>query len=372
MGEFRFAMPSVSASVHDTPWQPLLVPKEDIDREVERLLDEAPVEGMRSASVVHPRATDGIPSFTPVTEVSINVLKPGEETLPRRGNYSLLETSISGTGTVLVGQQFTVEKHDVWTVPSMQVYSHRNTGDTPWVWLSYSNAALLRRSGSYWAQTLPAGTEAIAPREMVSVSRSITDKYNRNTAPAYNLPTTGAELRAYEYLTDIEPLPNPPLHWAWLDMKPHLRTERGDNNDPAKRDIWLLYNPATERRQGTTPNYFATYGGAAPGTPPYTGKRGHFHTSASINYHIRGYGHSIVGGNRIDWKAGDLLFSAPSWVEHAHYHGEEGWNVLTVQDHPLHISMGSLLWQENPDDPILSLGNEEGQKGYVSPRETGA
>ena len=66
-----------------------------------------------------------------------------------------------------------------------------------------------------------------------------------------------------------------------------------------------------------------------------------------------------------------ISFSAPSWLEHAHYIGERGCTILTVQDHPLHISMASLLWQENPNDPILSLGNEEGQKGYVFPREAG-
>lgn len=377
MPEFGFATPSAAAAVADLPWAPLLVPKEAIEREVDRLLDEAPVTGLRdatglrAASVVHPRAIDGIPSLTPVTEVTIHVLKPGERTPPRRGNHALLETTVSGEGTVHMGTAFRVERHDVWTVPPMQVYSHHNTGRTPWVWLSYSNAPLLRRSGGYWAETLPAGTLAVPREPAVSVTGDLGARYNRLNAPAHRL-ATAADLRGYEYLTDIEPVANPPRHWAWKDMAPYLPIHAGCNNDPAKRNIWLLYNPATERRQGTTPVHFATYGGAAPGTPPYAGARGHVHISASINYHIRGYGHSIVGGERIDWKAGDLLFSAPGWVEHAHYHGAEGWTVLTVQDHPLHIAMGSLLWQENPGDPILSLGNEDGQKGYVSPRQTGA
>ena len=106
--------------------------------------------------------------------------------------------------------------------------------------------------------------------------------------------------------------------------------------------------------------------------PPYAGDRGHRHTSASINYHTRGSGSSIVDGERIHWEEGDLLFSAPAWAEHAHYHGPDGWTVLTVQDHPMHIATGSLLWQEDMTGPIYSLGAGEGQKGYVSPREVGA
>ncbi|KAB2790326.1 hypothetical protein F9L06_24970 [Brucella anthropi] len=371
MSNIATARPSYFTGATEKSWAPLLISKSEIDLEVERLLDEVGKAEDRAASFVHPRATDGVPSLTPVTEVSVNVLKPGERTAPRRGNYSLIETTISGRGTVHAGGAFLVEEHDVWTVPAMQVYSRVNTGTTPWVWLTYSNSAILRRTGGYWDETLPEGTMDIAKKAIVSTSKEVAEKYTSLNAPSHILPTSGANLRGYEFLTDIEPVRNPALHWAWKDMAPYLPIHAGDNNDPAKRGIWLMYNPATERRQGTTPNHFATYGGAAPGTPPYKGKRGHFHISASINYHIRGYGYSLVGGERIDWKQGDLLFSAPSWVEHAHYHGEEGWTVLTVQDHPLHISMGSLLWQENPDDPILSLGNEKGQTGYVGPRKAG-
>lgn len=370
MNAVKYMTPTTAEEAPHTPWEPFLVTKEEIDLEIERLLDEDKSKtGFRAASIVHPRVNDGIPSFTPVTEICLNVLKPGERTPARRGNYSLLETAVSGTGRIHAGTTMTVTTRDVWTVPPMQDYWHENTGDEPWVWLSYSNTALLRRTGTYWAEADPTPR---VPEGADPTLVDLTNRFNRNTAPIHDLPSTGAELRAYEYLTDIHPVPNPPLHWVWDDMEPHLPLQRGDNNDPSKRQIWLLYNPATERRQGTTQTHFATYAGTPPGTPPYQGKRGHFHTSASVNYHVAGHGYSIVGGDRVDWKAGDLLLSAPSWVEHAHYIGDDGCVILTVQDHPLHISMGSLLWQEDVNQPIYSLGNEEGQKGYVHPRQKGA
>ena len=70
--------------------------------------------------------------------------------------------------------------------------------------------------------------------------------------------------------------------------------------------------------------------------------------------------------------AGDLLLSAPSWSEHAHFIHPQGASVLTVQDHPLHIGMESLIWQERMDGPILTPGSEAGQTGYVGPRIAGA
>jgi gentisate 1,2-dioxygenase len=370
MAEVKFAKPSASASVERDTWRPYLVTKEAIDQEIARLAaGRMPAAGCRSSSIVHPQATDGIPGFTPVTEISINVLKPGERTIVRRGNYSLLETAILGSGRANIANSvFPVALHDVWTVPSMKPYFYENTSNDTWAWLTYSNSALLRRIGAYWAEE----NLSIEAVEKVTATASAGEQqYTRKTGPVHVLPTTGTELRSYEHLTDIEPLPNPPLHWAWDDIAPHLPIHRGDNEDPDKRGIWLMYNPATERRQGTTPIHFATYAGSAPGTPPYAGKRGHFHISASINYHTSGDGYSIVDGERVDWKAGDLLFSAPSWLEHAHYFGEYGCTILTVQDHPMHISTASLLWQENPNDPVLSLGSEEGQKGYVFPREAG-
>lgn len=366
----QFSTPSTASSVTRHNWKPYLVTKEVIDEEIARLASGGiPESGYRAASVVHPESRDGVPSFTPVTEITINVLNPGERTPVRRGNYSLLETCIRGKGRAIVDDKvFDVDHSDVWTVPSMKPYFYQNDSDGIWAWLTYSNSAILRRIGSYWAEdNLP--DPVVGSAKPASVPED--GKYSRSSGPIHSMPATGTEIRSYEHLTDIEPVPNPPRHWRWSDMAPYLPLNRGDNDDPDKREIWLLYNPATERRQGTTPIHFATYTATPPGRPPYAGKRGHFHMSASVNYHRSGHGYSVVDGNRIDWKAGDLLFSAPSWAEHAHYVGDDGWSVLTVQDHPMQISMGSLLWQENPDAKIHALGIEDGQKGYVAPREAG-
>jgi gentisate 1,2-dioxygenase len=174
-------------------------------------------------------------------------------------------------------------------------------------------------------------------------------------------------LRGYEFLTDIKVVENVALHWPWSEVSQGLTTEVGDN----KRNIMLMYNPATERRNGTTHSFFVTAFSCPPGAPARPVGRGHRHSSVAINYHFRGRGKSIVDGEVIEWEAGDLLLSAPGWSEHAHYYGPEGAMAFTVQDHPAQIGMESLIWQERMDGPILALGSDAGQTGYVGPREKG-
>jgi gentisate 1,2-dioxygenase len=347
-------------------WEPMLVTREAIHAEIESLCAiPRPANGVRSSVIVHP-ASRTANSFTPATSVAVSVLLPGEKTVPRKTNANLLEIGIRGCGRVVVDGSFDTALHDVWTVPSMRGHVHENVGAEPWVRLTYSNAPLLELLGVLHEE------EGVSVLEQRRAEDGLTEQQRRDyawsNAPDLPIGDAGARLRGYEFLTDIPVVPNPALHWPWKEVWPHLSHEADDE----KRRIWLLYHPATERRNGTTGTYFATIGGCPAGTPAYTGARGHRHTSASINYHLTGHGYSVVDGVRVDWKAGDLLLSAPGWSEHAHYHGSEGWRVLTVQDHPLHIAMGSLLWQEKYDGPILALGSEDGQKGYTAPRTQGA
>lgn len=367
MGNVLFDLSGSKMADRPEPWVPCLVSKEEIDEAVARLCDTAAaLNGYRSASIVHPASAESFPSFTPGTDVTINVLLPGESTLALRRNTNQLEICIRGSGEIESSRTMTAGKWDVWTTPAMTPVRYHNTGKDVWVRLTYSNAPLLRKLGAYFCEEGGHIGENEGSADTVDeVKRSI---YNMENAPDIALGKDGARLRGYEFLTDITVKENPPLLWKWEDVYPYLPKKVEDNN----RSIWLLYNPATAEKQGSNHSYFATWAGAAPGTPTFTGKRGHRHNSASINYHIRGYGKSVVDGEAVEWKAGDLLFSAPSWREHAHYFGPEGTEILTVQDHPMLIGLGNLLWQEDVNGPIFTLGAEPGQKGWTGPREVGA
>ncbi|SFB89684.1 Gentisate 1,2-dioxygenase [Polaromonas sp. OV174] len=343
-------------------WRPIRVSAEVIEAEIERLSRiPAPHNGRRSLFIVHPESKE-VSGFAPGVQIAINVLLPGERTEGFRYNASQVELCIRGRGTVHVDNQTTVmDQFDVAAIPSMRRHWHSNDGDTAWVRLSYSNAPLLQRLGALYVEESEAASSA--PSDDLFVAAT----YTSDSAPEIAVSPEGARLRGYEFLTDIPVVENRALFWPWKSVSASLASEPGDG----KRNIMLLYNPATERRNGTTHSFFATMSRVPPGLPPRGPRRGHRHSSVAINYHFEGSGWSEVDGEKIEWSAGDLLLSAPGWSEHAHFFNPEGASVLTVQDHPLHIGMESLIWQERIDGPILTLGSQPGQKGYVGPRAVG-
>jgi gentisate 1,2-dioxygenase len=351
------------------PWTPIVVSGEQIAAEIERLAAEPkPVNGRRAASIVHPQARAPGLGFAPGIDVTINVLKPGEETVPVRRNSNQLEICIGGSGTVRAGSgEFVVEDHDIWNIPAMQTYTHRNTGSELFARLSYSNAPLLEKLGAHYFEEDPAPIVIDAgTAQAVQQKRT----YARENAPDFPITPEGARLRGYEFLVDIEVLESKAIHWPWKAVRPHLAI----SGNPDARGIYLLYNPATERRNGTTHSFFATLGGHAPNTPQRPAGAGHRHSSVAINYRfISTGGYSVVDGDTYEFGPGSLMLAAPSWTDHAHSYraSPEGTVSLTVQDHPLHIGMESLVWQEDLTQPILTLGSQAGVTGYVGPRRRG-
>ncbi|MFN3231102.1 MAG: AraC family ligand binding domain-containing protein [Alphaproteobacteria bacterium] len=139
-------------------------------------------------------------------------------------------------------------------------------------------------------------------------------------------------------------------------MKTELDKLTALGKDYVGRRLYLLYNPMTGRTNGTTPNFFATM----TVRPPKIVDRPHRHVSAAINYYFSGSGRSTVDGKVYEWKAGDLMLSAPGWGVHNHASYDEPVYELTVQDQPLNILMESLLWQESLKEPAAILGVEAG------------
>lgn len=362
---FRFVRSDEAPFEGMSVWPPVHVLRSQIEAEIERLADEEPgADGRRASLIVHPLATPPGLGLSPGVDVTINVLKPGEETTPLRRNSNQFEFCLSGHGWVKAGnQEIETTRWSGWNVPSMKVYQHRNLGKDLFVRLSYSNAPVLEKLNIHYVEP----GDAIVKIDPKAADQKLDMAIRRENAPDFVVTDEGARLRGYEFLTDIEVVENKMIHWPWEKVEPHLPKIPGDN----KRNILLLYNPATERRNGTTHSFFATLAVTAPGTPPRKVGRGHKHSSVAINYHFKGHGRSIVDGREFVWEAGDLMLSAPSWSEHAHYPSDDGHGILTIQDHPQQIGMESLIWQERMDGPIRTLGSEEGERGFVGPRQAG-
>lgn len=358
--ELDFAPATTHSTSDEQRWPALVMSGERIDQEIEQLCT-APKgkDGRRRSMIVHPWSKPDDQSLAPAIDVALNVVLPGEETPAWRTNAGQVAFCIRGGGTCRVGQvKMELAPFDTWIIPSMNRVTYEGSGSEPLVFLSYSNSPLLKKLLTYYEETgsdLPAmSMTQLAGDQLGAGSRA------RDAALNVAIGEDGARVLGYEYLVDIDVVRSAPLLWRWSEVSQylgeveHLGGERGKNYQG--RHLITLYNPATERRMGTTHSFFASIAQFPPGRVDVP----HRHTSAAINYIFGGSGRSTVDGKKFEWKAGDLMLSAPGWAVHNHASGNKGANILTVQDHPLHIAAESLLWQETLKSPVMKLGAERG------------
>ena len=230
---------------------------------MERLVSSpAPDDGRRVAYLVHPESVAH--SFAPGIDVSVEVLLPGERTSPVRRNASLVEICIEGSGTVVVDDTtIALAERDVCNLPSMKPHQFVNDGTERWVRLAYSNAPLLAflRTGYH---------ERVADDWMPSpsidgpIDMDEPAEIQRGKAPDVEVSPSGARLRGYEFLVDIEPVRNRALHWPYSVISDQMSRQAKYR----KRTIMALYNPATERKQGATGSFFVTLSRIPPGHRP--------------------------------------------------------------------------------------------------------
>ena len=340
-------------------WEPVVIPKEDIDEEVGRLAGlDRPDNGRRHSIVAHPDwRTLGVgPGLQPGIRVTLEVLRPGEQSAPIRHNSTQVNFCIGGGGHSIVnGQRFDFARYDVWNFPSMATYWHVNDGKEIQVRLSYSNAPLLEKMNVHIVDEEPppligavGGDDGQAEAEP--------DARDVNPYGTFQLTEDGAWLMPYETLINPSAVESKALHWPWRDVKRELDKLQALGRDYRGRRLYLLFNPMTGRFNGTTPSFFATM----TVRPGKIVDRPHRHVSAAINYYFSGRGRSTVEGKVYEWKAGDLMLSAPGWAVHNHASYDEQVYELTVQDQPLNIVMESLLWQEDLKHPWSVLGANVG------------
>lgn len=334
-------------------WEPVALRRADVQRAIDGLLAAPRTgDGLRHLLVVHPRA-GATYALAPSIQVSIEVLAPGETARLPRTNASALALQISGESAVTIdGQSEAVAPHDLYSVPPLAIEAHVATGTEPSVRIVYSNAALLRYLGALRVETT---------RDDVLPGAGEVDLDVRNDGRYTHLGRDAWRLE-YERVVDPPWVPFRSWTWRWADVVRELDRMASLGERYNGRRVCVLYDPATGRTNGTTPTLFASM----CIRPANIIDRTHRHTAAAVNYFIDGTGWSTVGGTRIEWGPGDLIFIAPAWEVHHHASNEHDVYQLAVQDNPLHLAMGSLVWQEDLEEPIRLLGAEP---GFVTNRD---
>jgi gentisate 1,2-dioxygenase len=257
---------------------------------------------------------------------------------------------IQGGGhSVVAGRRIGFERYDVWNQPSYATYWHVNDTDEVQVRLSYSNSGLLDLLGVH----------VVEETDDLDSDQPMGDRHAERelSARGETIGEDGAALLTYEQLISPEPPYQPALHWPWEELHSRLQTLRSLGQEYKGRRLFLMYDRTTGRSQGTTSTFFATITMRPAGIVDEP----HRHTSAAVNYIFSGRGWSMVGGQRYEWAAGDLMLTAPGWMNHGHasHEGEDVYE-LTIQDSPLQIALGSLLWIENLKGRTEALGVTDG------------
>ncbi|HEY3026107.1 MAG TPA: AraC family ligand binding domain-containing protein [Pyrinomonadaceae bacterium] len=333
----------------------VIIPKERLETEIERLASlPSPANGRRASLIASPKTGIGN-GLTYTTAVSLCVLLPGEKTKPIRHNSSLVDFCIHGGGSTLIdGRRVDYNKYDLWTTTPWSIYQHFNDTDELQVRLSYSNSALLEKLGVHIVDEDPGAPEAKDRDE--SATEAAADPAKTNPFGTFQLTDDGAFLMPYEKLINPDHLEIKSLHWPWERVKAELDKLRALGKTYVGRRLYLMYDPATGRTNGTTHTFFATI----TIRPANIVDRPHRHVSAAINYYFQGSGYSTVEGQRYEWKAGDLMLSAPGWAVHNHASNNEDVYELTIQDQPMHLALGSLLWHEDLRGEPRLLGLRKG------------
>jgi len=346
---YTFVDQSGAPAPKHRPQQPVIIRREEIEQEVARLAGiQPPANGRRMSLIVNPNAGAGN-GLAPGTAVSLSVLKPGERSKPIRHNVSLMNFCIGGQGTAIVdGKSILFSQYDAWNIPPWSIYQHVNDSNELQVRLTYSNSALLEKLNVHVIDE--------EPKEAAVEAAEDDDERQPNPYGTQRLTDEGAYIMPYEKLINPDVIHMDALHWPWVKVKEQLDKLVALGSAYVGRRLYLLYNPATGRTNGTSHTFFATI----CLRPANIVDKPHRHTASAINYFFKGSGSSVIEGKRYEWKAGDLMLTAPGWAVHNHAsHGEDVYE-LTIQDSPLQIAMGSLLWQEDLTKPPQVLGTTGG------------
>src|SRR5487761_936765 len=87
-----------TAPVAPELWPAIVIPKEAIDTEIERLASlPRPANGRRRSLISHP-SNQKSHGLAPGIEVALEVLLPGERTVPYRQNSTQVNFTIGGEG----------------------------------------------------------------------------------------------------------------------------------------------------------------------------------------------------------------------------------------------------------------------------------
>ena len=247
---------------------------------------------------------------------ALQLVKPGEIAPPHRHTPSALRFIIEGEGayTTVNGQRVPMEVGDFLLTPALHWHEHGHEGDGPMIWLDGLDSPLISRLNQY-----------------IIDEESDFQPVDKPMPAAYVQGMLGKTYGEPHALTQ-------PLVYKLADALAALDYLREGEGDPYDDIIVEYKNPATGGPVMTTISAYLQL------IRPGVDTQAHRHTHSTVYHVVRGSGHSIVDGQKIEWTQGDTL-AIPLWYEHSHHNASSEDAVLfSYTDRPAITALG--LWRE--------------------------
>src|SRR5499427_9145231 len=227
---------------------------------------------------------------------NIQIVMPGEVARAHRHSGAALRFIIEGQGgyTVVNGERVPMFPGDLVLTPNWTWHDHANDTDGPMIWLDGLDTPLVRMLEAGFYEEYYKETQTIGE----GASSSFARYGDGGLRPAWEAAPA----------TRYSPLWHYPMSQARAALE---RLAAEDSGSPFDGMILEYTNPLTG---GSAMPTIACY---IQLLHPGQHTQAHRHTCCT-NYHvIEGSGHSIVGGQRLDWEDKDV-FTIPTWTLHEH------------------------------------------------------
>ncbi len=248
---------------------------------------------------------------------AVQYLKPGEVAPAHRHSPGAIRFIIQGSGafTTVNGDRCDMDRGDLVLTPPWTWHDHGHRGSEPMIWMDGLDLPFMRGLEAVFFEPFGGHQQPIE-------TDNISEKRHRigQLKPAF----------AKEEPSGSSPL----MNYKWAQTEEMLHALPHSDASPFD-DIALEYiNPLDGGP--VLPTLACWVQMLRPG----------IHTQArrqvtSKVYHVfEGHGHSIIGGQRYDWKRGDF-FCVPTWAWHEHVNDSAEEAILfSVQDTPIFKKMG--------------------------------
>lgn len=303
------------------PW---LWPAKTLRALADRALELIPVErgGERRVLSLGNPGLGGTPYAAGTLWGAVQCLRPGELAPAHRHSPGAIRFVLEGHGvwTTVNGDACDMNAGDLILTPSWNWHEHTGADASGMLWFDGLDLPMVQALDAIFFEPYPELRQPAPAEHNASLARY--GDRNRYASPA---------------VTDaLDPSHSPLLVYPWADTDAELTRKLTDSTDPMVSLEFI--NPVTGA--SVLPTLACSMHRLRAGGMTGPTRR----TGNTILVVYSGSGHSVVGGVRFDWAAGDILV-VPSWVPLEHHANEQA-DLFALSDTPVLRALGLYREQE--------------------------